>query len=207
MIALNRREFDRAIADFDRALTIEPDLAEALLNRAEAKLRIADPQGAIADLDRLLRLPDAPTRALFLRAQAHEAHGDLAASESDRREGFFRTPRDEVSCITLGLNLLPTDPVLALRAFRDARKLVPKSLMAFRNEARVLSEPFGRIDEAVTALDQAVAFHPQSVPAIRDRAILLARLHRARKRIKTQKRRSLSTIRPKRFSRQPAPSP
>ena len=181
MIALNRRQFDRAIADFDRALTIDPDLAEALLNRADAKLEIADVQGAIADLDRLLRLPDAPTRGLFLRAQAHEARGDLAASESDRREGFFRTPSDEASFINLGLNLLASEPAAALRAFRDARKLVPKSLMAFQNEGAVLSEPFGRIEEAVTALDQAVAYHPQSVPAITDRAILLARLGRREK--------------------------
>ena len=178
LIALNRRQFDRAIADFDRALTIDPDLAEALLNRAEAKLRRADAQGAIADVDRLLGLPDAPTRGLFLRAEAHEARGDHAAAEADRREGFFRTPGDEASWISVGLNLLPDDPAGALKAFRAARKLVPKSLAAFRNEARVLSEALGRTEEAVIALDQALAYHPQAVSAITERAILLARLGR-----------------------------
>ncbi len=177
-VALERRDFDRALADFDRLLEAIPDQPDALLNRALAKLERGDAPGAIADLDRLLGRAGAPTRALFLRSRAHQARGDRAAAEADRREGIARVPDDELSWVARGLNRLAADPAAALEDFRTARKLNPKSLRAIQGEASVLSETLGRPEEAVKALDKAVAFHPQSAPALAGRSVLLARLGR-----------------------------
>jgi tetratricopeptide (TPR) repeat protein len=178
LAAMERRDFDRAVSDLDRVLEIHTNQPEALLNRALANLERGDAAGAIVDLDRLLNRSDAPTRALFLRARAHKAQGDGAAAEADRREGLSRVPGDELSWVSRGLNQLPADPASALQDFRAARKINSKMLSAFRSEANVLSETLGHTEEAVKVLDQALVYHPQSVPALLDRAVLLARLGR-----------------------------
>ena len=177
-VALDRREFVRAIADFDRVLGLRHDQPDALLDRAFAKLERGDAPAAIADLDRLLGRPDAPTRALFLRAQAHEVRGEKAAASADRREGLTRIPGDEMSWVMRGLNQLPADPAAAVEDFRAARRLNPKSLPAFQAEAGVLNEMLGRDEEAVAVLNQALAHHPQSAPNLALRSVLLARLGR-----------------------------
>jgi eukaryotic-like serine/threonine-protein kinase len=177
-IALERKEYDRALADLDRFLEHSPDQPDALRLRAITRLERADAVGAIADLDQLLKRTNAPTVALFIRAQAHEFLGNRAAANADRREGLARVPNDELSGVTRGLSRAPTDPAGALEDFRAARAFNPKSLEACINEAKVLSETLGRIEEAVKALDLALVYHPRSVAALASRSVLLARLGR-----------------------------
>ncbi len=177
-VALNRKDYDGALADFDRFLTTYLDQPQALLNRALANLDRGNARGAIADVDRLLKRADAPTQALFIRAQADGAIGDKTAAEADRLEALARIPADESSWITRGLNRMQTDPAGALEDFRAAQKVNPRSLEAIRNESHVLSEILGRIEDAARSLDQAIKARPQSVPALTWRSVLLARLGR-----------------------------
>jgi len=51
-----RRDWDGAIADFDRALQFDPKLAQAYDNRGDAKTETGDFDGAIADFNRALQL-------------------------------------------------------------------------------------------------------------------------------------------------------
>ncbi|MDB5350335.1 MAG: tetratricopeptide repeat protein [Planctomycetota bacterium] len=178
VMALESRDYPRAIEDFTRALALQPDLFEALPNRALAKLGLGDAAGAVADLDLALLRPETPTRAFFIRARAHEAlgHADLAAR--DRLQGKRRKPADEVSWVTRGLSRLPDDPAGAILDFEAALKLNPRSFWALQNKASVLSESLGRTEEAVRTLDEAVSRHPESVPALAGRGVLLARLGR-----------------------------
>jgi eukaryotic-like serine/threonine-protein kinase len=177
-IALERKEYDRALADLDHFLEHRPDQPDALRIRALTRLEQADAAGAIADLDRLMKRTNAPTVALFIRARAHESLGNRAAANADRREGLARAPNDELSGVTRGLNRLPTDPAGALADFRAARAFNPKSLEACVNEAKVLSETLGRIEEAMKVLDLALVYHPRSVAALTSRSVLLAKLGR-----------------------------
>ena len=56
---LNNNEPDPAIKDFDRAISIDPKLAEAYFGRGNAWLKKADPQRALADAKEALKLrPD-----------------------------------------------------------------------------------------------------------------------------------------------------
>jgi serine/threonine protein kinase/Tfp pilus assembly protein PilF len=178
VVALEGRKYDRAIEDFDRVLAGRPDLLEARLNRALARLGKGDAAGAIADLDVVLAQPEAPTRALFIRALANQALGRPEQAARDRREGLERAPRDELSWVTRGLNRLPTDPAGAIADFDAALKLEPRCLEALQNKASVLSESLGRSEEAVKSLDLALSQHPESVPALAGRGVLLGRLGR-----------------------------
>jgi len=56
---LNNNEPEPAIKDFDRAISIDPKLAEAYFGRGNAWLKKADPQRALADAKEALKLrPD-----------------------------------------------------------------------------------------------------------------------------------------------------
>jgi tetratricopeptide (TPR) repeat protein len=93
-----RGEFDRAIADCDRLIAIQPSFAEAYLNRGLALLGKGDASRALADLDQTLDLnqPNAPTFAGRLshryadlyqaRGDARARLGDAAGAEADHEQ-------------------------------------------------------------------------------------------------------------------------
>lgn len=93
IIHLNRSESTEALADFDRAVQLTPDLAEAHTNRAAALLEQNDYQGAVAAIDRALTLePSEPHKAYFIRAAAYEELGDMTAAYRDYRRASELAP-------------------------------------------------------------------------------------------------------------------
>jgi tetratricopeptide (TPR) repeat protein len=77
-------ELAEAKADFNRALEIQPSLAEALVNRGIILLTEGKPREALADLDRGIALqPGHPERAYYHRGQAREDLHDLKGAYAD----------------------------------------------------------------------------------------------------------------------------
>ena len=52
----DKREYDRAIEDFDRAITLDPNAAVAFNNRCFARATVNQFQKAVADCNESLRL-------------------------------------------------------------------------------------------------------------------------------------------------------
>ena len=52
----DRKDYERAIADFDAAIKIDPRYATAFYNRGNSKLNSGDRAGAIADYRQALEL-------------------------------------------------------------------------------------------------------------------------------------------------------
>jgi tetratricopeptide (TPR) repeat protein len=72
-----------AIADFNVALANDPDFAEALLNRGNAKFLLQDYTGAIADYEATLETDfDQPEVCWHNIGLAQKASGDLAAAKT-----------------------------------------------------------------------------------------------------------------------------
>jgi serine/threonine protein kinase/tetratricopeptide (TPR) repeat protein len=178
LVYLETKDFPHARSDFDQVLAMRPDLAMAFINRALARIGMRDFQGAVDDLTRALAFKDAPTQALFIRSRARAAVGDSEGAARDRDEGLRRVPNDPVSWVVRGLAKLPVDPEGALADFNSALALNPRYDRALQNKARVLSEHFGRTEDAIRVLDEAVALHPGYVKALAGRGVLLARLGR-----------------------------
>lgn len=93
IVFLNRRDYTRALNDFDRAVELQPDLAEGHLNRAAALRNTDDAAGAVVSLNRALELgPREPALAYYNRGIAHEDLGEVRAAYQDYRRATELAP-------------------------------------------------------------------------------------------------------------------
>jgi tetratricopeptide (TPR) repeat protein/predicted aspartyl protease len=90
----SRRDFPAAVADFTRAIELEPSVAQHYYDRALARLNVRQPVLAMADLDQALKLkPDDP-HGLELRGELYLSQGDLVRAGADFDEGLRAAPQD-----------------------------------------------------------------------------------------------------------------
>ena len=93
IILMGRGQTALALEDFDRAIALEPDLAEGHINRGAALLARNDLRGAIASIDQGLRYnPEQPARAYYNRAVANEDLGNIRAAYDDYRRAAELAP-------------------------------------------------------------------------------------------------------------------
>lgn len=85
IIHMQARELDKAIADYDLAIRVDPRIAEAYVNRGIALLhRGGRDQDAIVALTKGLEMnPSRPEVAHYSRAVAHELAGNTRAAYED----------------------------------------------------------------------------------------------------------------------------
>ncbi|MEG3440421.1 toll/interleukin-1 receptor domain-containing protein, partial [Pannus brasiliensis CCIBt3594] len=79
----NSGDYQGAIADFDRAIQLQPDYANAYYNRGRAKYKSEDKQGAIADNDRAIQLQPDLAGAYNTRGVAKYDSGDYPGALAD----------------------------------------------------------------------------------------------------------------------------
>jgi tetratricopeptide (TPR) repeat protein len=172
------KDNSQALEDFDRVVASRPDLANAHLNRALAKLALGEAKGAEADLTTCLGLKGAPSRTWFVRAEARRRLGNLQGARQDRDEGLKRQPDEAVGFVSRGLARLPLDPQGALTDFDAALAIEPFNKYALQNKASVVGENLGRGEEALKVLDILIAHYPETHEAICGRGVQLARFGR-----------------------------
>lgn len=82
---LRAHQIDKALADFDLAIRAAPGLPEAWINKGIALARVPGSSAeAVALISHGIELgPKEPARALFARAQAQEAAGNLKEAMED----------------------------------------------------------------------------------------------------------------------------
>ena len=69
-------DYQGAIADYDRALELNPQFAQAYYNRGNAKRTLKDYQGAIADYDKAIELNPRFAQAYYNRGVAKSDLGN-----------------------------------------------------------------------------------------------------------------------------------
>jgi len=75
--------FDKALADYDEALVINPDFPLALNNRAWSYYKLGRPAEGIGDVERALQLSPGSPYALDTRAHIRQSMGDAKAAFED----------------------------------------------------------------------------------------------------------------------------
>jgi tetratricopeptide (TPR) repeat protein len=74
---------DAAVADYSKAIEIDPKFADAYVNRAIAFRNKGEPQNAIADYSKVIKMDSKSALALFSRGTTFQQIGQLDAAISD----------------------------------------------------------------------------------------------------------------------------
>lgn len=93
LLATRKREFGRAIADFDRVLDLQPDKVEALILRADAYRQMGNIAPALADLDKAIALEPTNQRAYFFRGLLNSRRGEKLLALADYDKAILYYPR------------------------------------------------------------------------------------------------------------------
>ncbi len=75
--------FDKALADYDKAIDLNPDYAVALNNRAWVYFKLGRGSEGSGDVERALQLAPGSPYALDTRAHIRQAEGDVEAALAD----------------------------------------------------------------------------------------------------------------------------
>ncbi len=85
-------KYDRALADYDAALALDPQNALIPYNRGNAYYDLKQYERAIADFSRATEVDASFSLAFFNRGLARERLGDFAAAADDYRRGLALDP-------------------------------------------------------------------------------------------------------------------
>ncbi len=90
---LNQRDNDKAIAEFDEAIRLDPTLALAYVNRAAAYVRKGESDKAIADCTEAIRLDPTLAMAYGNRGGAYVNKGENDKAVADCTEAIKHDPK------------------------------------------------------------------------------------------------------------------
>jgi len=87
-------QYERALADFDRALALDPRLARGYANRAEVYRVLGQFEKVIADTTEAIRLDPTPNAFYAIRGFAYERQGDVARARADYNKALALPIKD-----------------------------------------------------------------------------------------------------------------
>jgi tetratricopeptide (TPR) repeat protein len=151
----------RALADFDRAVEIDPGREDAWRSRGRAHLYNHDYDRAIHDLDRALRLKPQEERSYYLRGDAWREKGDHDKAIADYDAALRLNPQDAETLRYRGTQwTMKGDHDKAIADYDAALRLNPQDAETLRCRG----DAWRRKGDPVRALadfDRAVAATPE----------------------------------------------
>lgn len=172
---LKSERFDLATRDFEAALRLRENAADAWFALALAQTGAGKLTDALSSYDKAIEHQYPETRIHFAKADLLDQMGRGNDAKAVREAALQLTPSDDRSWVARGLARLPGDPELAATEIRKALELNPASHDAFRNLSMVLSEYLKRPEESISVLDEAIELHPQDEFLWAGRGVLYAR--------------------------------
>jgi tetratricopeptide (TPR) repeat protein len=93
---ISRKEFERAIADFSRAIELNPKGAEFYRMRAHVRSQLKDYMGTAADMTSAIEIDPNPKRDYALRGMAYEDAGDKQKAVADYERALEADPDSQL---------------------------------------------------------------------------------------------------------------
>jgi tetratricopeptide (TPR) repeat protein len=126
-----RKDYKRAVKEYDDAVALRPELVKAHRLRAEALLELDAPREALSSLDACLKHGPPDADVFRARAAVRTRLGDYPGAQADYTRALEAVP-DAATYAARGWAYLVADaPALALRDFEEAAHREPKSADAF----------------------------------------------------------------------------
>jgi tetratricopeptide (TPR) repeat protein len=151
-----KHDLDRAIADFDQALRIDPKNAAAYDNRANALDARGDWDDAIKDYNEALRLNPRDAYIYLNRGSLLREHGDFTGALADFAKTLAINPGEEAAHIgRVGIYLMQCKPEEALKEANAAIAIAPGQASVYGSRASVYVE-LRRYREAEADIQKAM---------------------------------------------------
>lgn len=168
--------YENALNDFEICLELEPTWTAARHNRALAAFALRKLDEAYAEATWLIDNKQATPRVWLLRSQIAALRGKSADAKQDRQAAMIAVRLSADDFVSVGVQLLESNPEEALVSFRMAQEWDPNNIAAWLNSAHVLSERLNRSGEATDALTRLIALRPNDAGLYATRGVLLGRM-------------------------------
>jgi Flp pilus assembly protein TadD len=170
-----RGEYERAIVMLSKAIDLDPQYAEAYMNRGIAYLESGQVEKALQDFSESLRLePNA--LCYYNRAQAWLAKQDLERAAADLNEAVRLAPEDAETYNMRAIVLSEQESYE--RGLADIERAIELGHRSGLQNKAVILEMAGRGEEAVACWDQVLKIKPKDTMALCRRGLLLERAGR-----------------------------
>ncbi len=167
-------EFERALAEYQKAIEKNPNDPMALNNLAQVLVRGGRTAEAIPYLDRAIGLNPSLWAPRFNRARAYGQLGDWAGAIADYRAAATLMPDDYVTVYNLGLALHKTgSEEAAITEFRRAAELAP-SEPSFHLSLGISYERLKKPIEAAQSYEDYLTLAPEAANAAQVKARIQA---------------------------------
>jgi tetratricopeptide (TPR) repeat protein len=171
------QDFTKATSSLSRAITLDPNFAEAILLLAKINIQRGGAPSAIASLTRLAKERPQLVQAQLLLADAHRAQGSLDAALAIYRRLQQQQPKNPEVPLLIGLVLLQQKKNEEARtAFEQALGLAPDYLAALE-----LLVDLDIADKQYASAFQRVQKELDKNPKAAPLQLLLAKIHLAKK--------------------------
>jgi tetratricopeptide (TPR) repeat protein len=162
-------DYDRAIADYNEAIRLDPKRAGTYNDRSAAWHGKGDNDRAIADLNEAIRLNPKYAVAYNNRCVVWRDKGDYDRAIADCNEAIRLNPKYADAYRDRGVAWREKgDYDHAIADYNEAIRLNPKYADAYRNRAAVWSDK-GDNDRAIADLNEAIRLDPKSADAYYNR--------------------------------------
>jgi tetratricopeptide (TPR) repeat protein len=145
-------DFEGAIADYDEAMRINPQLAEAFLNRGLAKRQgLGDFESAITDYDEAIRINPQLVEAFLNRGLVKDDLGDFEGAIADYDEAIRINPQNAMAFNNRGLLKRQgfQDFEGAIGDYDEAIRINPQYVEAFFNRGYTKHQVFQNFEGAI----------------------------------------------------------
>ncbi len=162
------------LADYDRAIELDPENADALRIRGQTHLASGNADLALGDLDASLRLQPDNVTVQFVRGQALFALQKYDLALASLNKVIEKAPEATTALVSRArIHTIKSDHKAAIADLDKTLSLSPGDIGALMLRANNYAQ-IGQTEKALADLDDALQFQPDLAPALRARASLLA---------------------------------
>lgn len=163
--------YDKAIEDYNKAIRINPQCAEAYTNRGTVKVALGQHNDAIADYDQAIRINPHDAQAYYNRGTAKGLLGRHDDAVADYDQAIRINPHDAQTYTnrgTIKAALGRHDDAIA--DYDQAIHINPQIAEIYYNRANA-KDVLGRHEEAIADYKEAVRINPQYAEAYCNKGI------------------------------------